>query len=536
MAKITDDKKLPLGVGLEPSHVQGNLQKVADSFSASTLKDQRAQAQAPFSVSWCLNVTRGTVGTTEDDQIHFTLPPLQTHWDDSGLPPHQVTNEQTPAVTLDSISLGFDLMNQDKSIDASTALPSTADMGNVTLRLFKLDNDPSTTDPPPFKTIVAEIQIFAEDIVAQLNTKNPTILRDLGLSIDRLAVYEWQLESADLLLSVLIRATFLHPLEPRDTALVIGNALNGGVPLSAQNAPATALYNLDPGTVTLTAPAPDALIEAASATTGVQTQIETIDTVFRNKLVGGRADHLQSDVAFATDRKEQLAEDSGYFCMCVNLLKSGETGGYITAANATSWQVATGATTNALWDRALIPITYPGTIHHVFVEMAGINEHMRKNPGTIPITTRTVEVGVGLYRGVRTASIPTYQQVAHLSTGIGGTTGRILKERMWQVPLVWSSASTAMGKGYVDQGRPVYFGRQLTYDGTVNRETIADIVGSSAAEAVATTQGLENFIEVRVQYMRGSGASWVTGGGATDLVLTNAGINVYIIGKMGLKE
>ena len=532
MAKITDDKKLPLGVGIEPSHVQGNLQKVANNFSANVSKEQRQQGQAPFSISWFYSLTQGLPGTVKDDQLHFTLPPLQTHWDDK-----EVTNENTPAVTLDSISLGFDLMNQAKYIDATTAAPTVLDMGTVTLRLFKLTNDPSTGSPPPYKTIVAEVQITGEEIIAQLNTRNPTILRDLGISMDRFAVYEWQIESVDPVFSVWIRATFLHPFEPRDTAKVLGNALNSGVPVDAQNAPETSLYDQDPAAVALTAPAADAMIEAALVTTGVQAQIETIDTVFRSKLVGGRADHLQSDLAFATDRKEELLEDSGYFCWCVNLLKSGDTDGYITGANAAQWQVQTGATTFALWDRALIPITYPGTIHHVFVEMAGINEHTRENPGTIALSSRSAEVGVGLYRGVRTASEPTYQQVAHLATSLTGTTGRRLKERLWQVPLVWSSAGPAMGKGYIPQGRPVYFGRQLTYDGTVNRENIADIVGSSAAEALPATQGLENFIEVRVQYTRGAGhLTWVTGGGATDLVLSNAGINVYIIGKMGLKE
>ena len=531
MAKITDYKKLPLGVGLEPSHIQGNLQQVADNFSADISNEQRQQGQAPLSISWCYSVTQGIPGTANQDQIHFTLPPLQTHWDDK-----EVTNESTPALTLDSISLGFDLMNQAKSIDPTTALPSTIDMGTVTLRLFKLTNNPSTTSPPPSKTIIAEVQVTGEEILGQFNTRNPTILRDLGISMDRLAVYEWEIECANLIVSVWIRATFLHPLEQRDTAKVLGDTLNSGVPVDAQNAPETLLYNQDPATVTLAAPAADAVIEAALVTTGIQAQIETIDSVFRSKLVGGRAGRLQNDLAFSTDRKEELLQDSGYFCWCVNLLKSGDPDGYITGANAAQWEVNTSGASTALWDRALIPITYPGTIHHVFVEMAGVNEHMRNNPGTVALSSRVVDVGVGLYRGVRAASVPTYQQVAHLVTGLTGTTGRILKERLWQVPLVYTALAPTMGKGYVPQGRPVYFGRQLSYSGTVNRENIADIVGSSAAEALPATQGLENFIEVRVQYIRGSGASWVTAGGATDLVLTNAGINVYIIGKMGLKE
>ena len=104
------------------------------------------------------------------------------------------------------------------------------------------------------------------------------------------------------------------------------------------------------------------------------------------------------------------------------------------------------------------------------------------------------------------------------------------------MPLVWTGAAGAvLGKGYIPQGRPVYFGRQLTYDGTVPRENIADIVGSSAAEAAPATGGYEQFIEVRLTYVRGTGATWVTAN-ALDIFLSNAGVNVYIIGKLGLEE
>lgn len=530
MAKVTDDKKLPLGVAIEPSHVRGNLQKVADSFAANVILDQRKEGIAPFSVSWFYSSAKGELNNVNSSETHFMLPPLQTDWDDN-----LVTNESMASVTLDSISFGFDLMNQGKAIDPSTALPGSADMGDVTLSLFKLHNNPDTTDPPASKSLVAEVLISSAEIAAQFNTRNPTNLRDLGISMDRFAVYEWVIECGETLFSVWIRATFLHPVVSRDTAAVLGDALNAGTPVDAQNAPDTALYNKSPATMTLTAPAADALIEASSATVGVQTQIEEIDTAFRRKLVGGRADHYQSDLAFATDRKEALLDDSGYFCMCVNLMKQGEPGGWIHGGNAANWQVVYPNTgTNALWDRALIPISYPGTIHHVILEAAGITDFARKNPGTVAIGNRSVDVGVGLYRGVRVSN-PTYQQVAFLSTSLTGTSGNLLKNRMWQVPLVWSSAGPAMGKGFVQQGRPVYFGRQLTYDGTVNREPIADIVGSSSAEAVAATGGLENFIEVRLMYERGTGATWATGA-ATDYVLSNGGFNVYIIGKMGLKE
>ena len=532
MAKITNDKKLPLGVALEPSHVQGNLQDVAANFGGGIIADQRARPQAPFSVTWCYSMTVGALGSGSEEQLHFTLPPLQDDWNDD-----LVSTEETPPLTLDSISLGFDLMNQNLTLGSATGLPvAGVEASSVTLRLYKLTNDPPTTEAPPQKTQMAEVLIQAEDIAGQFNTKNPTILRDLGVAIDRFAIYQWEIESAAPIFSVLIRATFLHPVVQRDTAAVLGDALNAGVPVSAQNAPAAALYNRDYDAVVLPAPAANSLIQAGGVS-GVQTQLETVDSVFRRKLVGGRSNRYQSDEAFATDRKEQLLEDSNYFCWCVNLLKTGGNYSPITGVTAANFEVTyPNAGGHAIWDRALIPISFPGTIHHVFLEAAGINEFIRRNPGpTIPLSSRGLEVGVGLYRGVRLPS-PSYQQVAYLSTGLTGATGQLLNERLWQVPLVWTGAAGAvMGKGYIPQGRPVYFGRQLTYDGAVPREDIADIVASSAAEAVPATGGYEQFIEVRLTYVRGTGSTWVTGN-ALDRLLSNAGINVYIVGKLGLEE
>ena len=533
MAKVTNDKNLPLGVAIEPSHVAGNLGLVATSLSGNVAKDQRQQNQSVFSVSWFFALTTGNIGTVSSEQLSFMLPPLQTNWNDN-----LVSDENTDSVVLDSISFSFDMMNQSKMM-GSNGLPSTGDPVDVKLTLYKLANDPDTTEPPPDRTPIAEVVITGEELLAGFNTRNPSIIRDLGVNIDRWSVYQWEIDASSTpLYSVWIRGNFTHPLVERDTAAVLKDALGSSALIDAQNAPASALYNKDNDAVTITAPAADTLIKADFAATGVQTQIETIDTKFLNKLVGGRSDRYQSDEAFATDRKEQITEDSGYFCWCVNLMKLGQAV-LLHGNNVLPFQVDyPNSGGYALWDRALIPITYPGTIHHVILEAAGINDYIRKNPGgsAVSFGNRHVEVGVGLYHGVRVAA-PTYQQVAHLDTSLADTAGRLLKERLWSVPLVYSTAAGSVaGKGFVTQGRPVYFGRQLTYDGTVARANIASAVGTSTSEAAPSTGGYENFIEIRLAYYRHTtGASWETGAPA-DLILSNAGFNVYIIGKMGLKE
>tara|TARA_R100000808_G_C2155487_1_gene168205 strand:- start:9679 stop:11298 length:1620 start_codon:yes stop_codon:yes gene_type:complete len=535
-----DDKKLPLGVALEPSHVTGNLAGVAGNFAAEFVADQRKQAAAPFSISWNLSLISG------DQKLFFTLPPLQEHFD-----VNRISSSATPTIVLDSISFSFDQMNQGDIITASGyPSPNSAGWSDIKVTLSKVTTNPdassvSTVDGVPEAVQLAELFMSGVDLTANLNTRNPAILRDLSLTIDPYETYQWHIfPPVTPITSCHLRASFNVVVCERDTQTVIGDALNSGTPYPAQNAPVDGLYGRDADSLTLTTPAANSVISAESATTGVQTQLEAIDTKIARRLEAGRFGRFNQSVAATTAYpKEALKEDSFYFCKNVNLLKATEmirgdnVDGYLMSQNAA---VPAPAPQQVLWDKAVIPIPYPMTIHHVFIELAGINDLIRELPGSVSLAQRRFEVGVGILYGVQADSFD-YLQVAHLESVLSGATAApsILKERLFPVPLVYSTHATAgpLGRGWPSQtGRPYYAGRQYQFGAGGNREDVC-FVNPALAEGVPLLNGADQYLEVRVTY-GADGTAFPSGfpTGATDFYLSESGINVYIIGKMQLQK
>jgi hypothetical protein len=537
VAKV-EDKKLPIGVKIEPSHVAGNLSGIASNFAGNFVADQREQASAPFSVSWFISEVQ-----IPQTKFYFTLPPLQDHFDTN-----RISTATTPTVVLDSISLSFDQMNQGNVIDTGTGHPSTTlNWSDLKLTLSKVTDNPtapitSSIDGVPKTSKLAEVFISGLDLSAMLNTKNPSMLRDLSVNIDPYDVYEWKVEHFDTLFSVHIRASFSHPVVERDTQEVVGDYLNSGTDYPAQNAPVDTLYGRDKDSLTITAPAANAVISAENATYGVQTQLEQIDRKMLDGLEAGRfTTHNQSALASTPYPKEALKEDSGYFCWNINLLKHASR--EIDGANVDGYQFAKSSAAPStvpgkfLYDKALVPIPYPITIHHVFLEMAGITDTMREAPGSIGLDKRYVEAGVGILHGVRAQQYD-YQQVAHLSTALSGAgVTSLLKERIFPVPIVYSTHAAAgpLGKGFVTQGRPYYAGRQYSFAASGNRENVCSVTPATA-EAAPSLNGFDQYIEVRVIYGvdPATAAEWPAGG--ANKVLGAGGINVYIIGKMQLQR
>lgn len=542
MAKV-DDKKLPLGVGLEPSHVAGNLSSIASNFAGNFSADQRQQASAPFSVSWFVSQLDNTV---DDTKFYFTLPPLQDHFNTD-----RVGSVDTPSIVLDSIGLSFDQMNQGNIIDQLTGLPHAAtNWSDIKLVLSKVTDNPiaaatSSRDGIPKTNKLAEVFISGLELSAMLNTRNPVILRDLSIAMDPYDIYQWSFEHTDVLFSVHIRASFSHVVVERDTQEVVGDYLNGGTDFPAQNAPINTLYGRDNDSLTVTAPAANAVISAENATYGVQTQLEQVDRKMLDGLEAGRfTRHNHSSLNTTGYAKEALKQDSGYFCWNVNMLKHAVPGGEINGSNVDGYQFAKSSAAPStvpakfLYDKAIIPIPYPITVHHVFLEMAGITDQLRLAPGAVSFANRYVEAGVGILRGVRAQQYD-YQQIAHLDTMLSGAgVTSLLNERLFPVPLVHSTHATAgpLGKGYTTQGRPYYAGRQYAFSSAGNRENVCNL-DPTVAEAAPSLNGFDQYIEVRVIYgadPASSPSGWPAG--SANKVLGPGGINVYIIGKMQLQR
>tara|TARA_R100001015_G_C4635120_1_gene203566 strand:+ start:1947 stop:3590 length:1644 start_codon:yes stop_codon:yes gene_type:complete len=545
MAKITDDKKLPLGVELEVAHTQGNLAKVATALSGSIDVDQRQDKRARFSMTFSLNRATGTDAAPLT--WRFSLPPLQEYLPSitggylraQGTPFHNIDLDiNTPTVLLEAISIGFDTANTSKKIQytGGTAGYASANShdnaANIELSVLTKNNNQARDND---KEVVASLAIETTELANPINRGNPKMLRDLNININPYSIYQLQYTSADVAgdNALVVRLVFSHPIVERDMAL---SYASNAYP---QNSPGAAYVNRNNDSVTLAAPAAGATIRAAG-TTGLQTHIETLDQKFQDQLHAGRFDrytHNSSPSNFAQP-KEQLSQDSSYFCWNVNLLK---TDAICTGTNATYWEQndAPGGSPSAFWffDRAIIPITFPGTIHHVLVDV-GFDPIRHVDTSTPGATAqqRQLQVGVGLGTGIKTQT-KTYQQIAYNAFNLGavGTTG-LLKGQMYAVPLVFETGVT--GRGWAPQGRPVYFGRQVHFDGTHDRQNAAFAVNTGTAEGAPKTAGLEQFIEVRLFYMlMNSGLSaniTAATGNAADVFWNQAGVNVYIIGKMDL--
>ena len=539
MAKITDDEKLPLGVELEVDHTHGNFAKVATALSGNIVETQREDGRSRFSLTYSL--TRAT-GTDAAPLVwRFTLPPLQEYWPATNtLSPTAagggyLATTDTPTITLEALSIGFDTANTAKTIDYTngatghfvTALGYSND---AVLEIRKITQIHSSrehdTDP------IASLSITATDLANPVNRQNPRILRDLDIVIDPFSTYQLRYVSADPNgdTALTVRLIFSHPLKTRDIQLA---GSNNEYP---QNAPAAIHLARDNASISLSAPAAGATIRA-EGTTGVQTHIETLDQAYSDQLHAGRYDryvHNDDPSNFAYP-KENLTQDCGYFAWCVNLFKT-ET--ECDGASAIKWEEndAPGASPTDWWffDRAIIPIVFPGTIHHVIADV-GLDT---LNPG-IALNRRQISIGVGLGTGIKMQT-KTYQQVAYhqFTPSFYGVAGG--GRNIHQVPLVYSTApaTNTQGRGYVRQGRPVYFGRQIHFDATHDRQNIATAVATGAAEGAPLTGGLEQYIEVRAFYqILNAGLSAVQSaqtGAAADDFWNQAGINVYIIGKMDL--
>lgn len=218
--------------------------------------------------------------------------------------------------------------------------------------------------------------------------------------------------------------------------------------------------------------------------------------------------------------------------MAVPLFRNSEGAGFYTTA--THWNgymmpnMEIGNTASFL-DKAIIPITAAGTIHHVFCATGPVS--------TAGNYTLKASCGVALGSSIRTDNI-LYQQVAYRqdfnltqlqSFNLQGYMG------LQGVPLVYQTG-TKIGKGFYTQGRPFFFGREIGKNphGRNNCANVNPVI----AEAAPGTLGMEQVLEIRMTislYDNAAGAfvdintDTVNAGGAL-------GSTVYIIGKQALVE
>lgn len=537
MAKVKFNK-LTLGHALTREDVWDNLDQCATALSGNITADQRKENRSYFTV--CLQKVRvgpyvdNPPGTdAEPKVIKFFLPPLQEYFSDS-----LVGSLSTPQIVLESISLSFNGVNQQYPIDLGTGLP-----------------DPTKT----FETdLVAEIKagsfvgqvtipkvtlnISNSDIV---NRPNPTISTDIGASLDPYSELQLSIKSPittcaqintggpiylpNGIDNLVVHARFSAPIVQRDTLAYTGS-LPQNIPIAVGTG--RSVFNCD-----LQTPTANSLIKAGDRTLanvdGVQDAFTQLDRIVSDKLRGGLT-RWSEQRPFT----ESLVEDQGYFCITVPLFNIPEV--RVGSGNSVFSRMIDGYVRpstlrgkNALMDRAVIPIVAPGTLHHVGIfwdkfEVTGTNR---------------AHMDFGLALGCAPNSIvDSYTQVCRINAhdvSYDTTTGFI--QHLWApLPRSTVAGSPPAGKGYVEQGRPYFFGKQVDTTGATLRQNVASPSGTGVAETAPATNGREQFFEIRCNlYRYDSATSSYDDIETTNAALTHSGwsgVVVCLYGKMALVE
>ena len=311
----------------------------------------------------------------------------------------------------------------------------------------------------------------------------------------------------------------------------------------------------------------------ASTNTGLQKNINVIDTAIKNKLDGGYT--KESDLQGARALKDVAGYEVITVPMWQNFTDFGvmdpstiELGTFPDATLGAGEDV--GAVGYA--DRRIIPINYPMTIHQVILAVSYINPYgvrsdLRQDmltSGIHPTSATLVNrIGVGIGTGHRGADT-TYSQVAYVnytpdtrpqftidrirlsdqSGMVDGNAGGL--NRSWELELLNCplSGNYAQATGYTGNlGTPIFVGKAVggmtgvtalgtgTTHGTINRSDI--VLGTPPP-----TAGREQWIEVRWNISDINGLNYDGGAtGPSTWYNTYVGIGgcwVYIIGKKHL--
>lgn len=548
MAKVKFNK-LTRGQPLTPAAIWDNLDDAATALSGNISKDQREHGRSSFSVT--IHQVRQSdaiwndyVGSPAEDKLkrpdkfYFKLPPWQEHFN-----ANEISDEDTPDIILESISISFDNMNQEKPLVLDSGLPSTvaADKFN---RSFEVQIEAGLSAGKsiiPVSTLVHTNEVIR-------NRPNPALSANIGaaigaydlltvtvtppLEINYATIPALATQSVTGIDNMVIHAVFSAPITQRD------NAASTVVP---QNAP---LHDCARSNYTnkLLRPVAGGLIFSEYSTpVGVQDAFGQLDRQVRDGLTGGLT--RWSEVRPGS---ESLLEDQGYFCWSIPLFNVPEDEGIqklngAAAANnydSTYGYLRTNYTHSAsglksFMDAAVIPIVAPGTIHHIGVFWDKIT---LDSSSSTPRAHMDLGVALGCKAGAEEAN---YTQVS-LTTNKDVTYFSSSQVNSFFSPLAYSTAAGApsLGSGYVTQGRPFFFGNEIDKAGGVRRRNVADAVTPSNSEAAPKTNGTEQFLEVRCNINGYDGASYVDIDSlmSSGTIGNGGGIFVYIYGKMALVE
>jgi hypothetical protein len=491
-----------------------------------------------------------------------------------------VVNNTTPVATLRRVSIGFDQMMTGRAFsdlwDANGAcLDYELQAGGYGFTLELWEKTPSIIAEEGMTGIagqnVPDNLLWSQTVsntqfTGDVAFNNPIDIPNMRVTIQPYRTYVWYIRFTGLVFATAVngvtrmlaasgfhlRGEFEYPLMVRDTA----------TGFLAQNIPSLTGGDRQAATIALDSATSDSIITATigvAANGRVQRNMKAIDDRLAGLLKAGYA--REGDLPV----EEELIEDQSLCVLAVPMF--GQIGD-IRASDLNLIGLPWGPQGNfdeetwsgQLADRRLIRIQHPMSIHRVIVVAnhysppisAGAKPRRVVTSGLIPASaTFTNKVGVGIASGIDGADDRKYQQIAYLewtpATAMvnaidrikeGGTppfyglgTNGPYDHLMLDCPLVYNAA-LALGMYGLNTGTPVYVGR--AGNDTEARTTIAPLPFDfgGGARAAPTTNGREQFIEVRWTMTDSAGLSAFNGAVNLDTCYVgNGGCWVYIIGK-----
>ena len=590
MAKVTRTK-LARGTKLTPEHTHGLLNNAATQINSANVSVEQLEAEeSAFRINWYFPYlstdfpfglhTNVSLDTKQKFCIPFTLPPTQDYFvaSSSG---ENLTRDQ-PQMVLEEVSFSFDQRGEGAAIvghhnDDGTVQTNAGKLDFEEIRAYDMDISLVEKDQYFFNSSQADYRPSKVVFNAPMSSLsfsgndlrfNPFTVTEINAAISPYKTYAFVI-SAPLLgvdPTAVPAKTREHAIVSAHISLKIRSKLIERDTHSAsspvQNLPTkdTNLAVRSPTAiaqaVSITTPAAGADIVADSNAAGVSKNIEHITSEFRHKLSGGVNEFCE------TDARQILKDDAGYEVIAIPLLNNRTMGGVVSAFALANepW-----GSTNAIWDRSVVPLNYPMVIHHVILAWNWQRFFTTATPAPSPAVAGqvpgvlsgtgnnfVVNVGLGIGHGIQSDGFG-YQQISShtmsepwvSATGLpsanwdsrvidritcNGPSGNgasrvsagVNDPQNWEWELhqmeIINAAAPWLGKGYYTNGRPFFAGKSWSPTQARNN------VSAGAASAVG---GKEQFLEARIKITYGGGAFPANG----EVISGYQGHWMYVIGK-----
>ena len=535
-------KRLTRGIKLLLEHFYTPLNSVRTELLTGLSEDSLETGYSTFRVNFYIPYVNEGAKAADNDRYSsitapFILPPPQDEFASN--------NADIDDYELMEMSLSFDSRSEPANLNG---VPSDATHGKeglirtgepfgFTVHITeKMKDEQVVFLGQPFKNEVYKLEIPPIALSDTFNRANPHVQSGLSVPFkhDRVYLMEFVPSKSGAIpgigmFSVNVSLKFKRKLMDRDLAGTQNMPVHNG----AINSP----------TITINTPASNSVITSSGAT-GVQTNYEAIDGLVATGIRGG---YLSSG---ERQDDEVIKASAGYDVIAVPLFggysvgASGPLGGLAPNMKDCTYQAddmphsASGPGNFRTMDRAIIPLHYPISIHHVIVAQGYTSPNPRissSRPLSTDLPNLTHEVGVGLLTGIRSDNFAV-SQVAYASWK-PSTIGSYLIDRsnlrfdpsnpttgfmgyawdMLACPLVGAG-----GTGYVAQGKPVF-----AATGTTPTET-----RSNLDTGAAVTLGSEQALDIR--WKISEAALDVTGAPGGTVIVGWPSHWVYIICKKHL--